>query len=91
LIGAVGGDASAASLGAHKAIAPVPSVIQRADRGDVAVVIVGVGRASNTGHRMGVCVAHPGVRARVYIARYDGAHEIIVSSEKRILRCLGIV
>jgi hypothetical protein len=85
---AVGRDPSAASLRARQAIAPVPCVIQRADRGDVAVVVVGVGGAADRGHRMGVRVARPSVRVRACIEWHDRAHKAIVPLRDRISRCL---
>ena len=53
MIAAVGRDASRASLSAREAIAPVPGVIQGADCGHVAVVVVGVGGSADRGHRVG--------------------------------------
>jgi hypothetical protein len=64
VIVAVARDPATASLCAREAIPPVPGVVERADRDDVAIVVVGIRATAYRGHRVWVRVAHPSVRAR---------------------------
>jgi hypothetical protein len=61
VIVAVRGRPSTGALCAREAVSPIPSVIEGADRSDIAVVVVGVRRPANARHRMVVGVSRPGV------------------------------